>query len=140
VALGFDIVPDVFELAVGTDKERTSHDAEKRFAEEFLHTAGAVGFDGLEIRIAKEIEIEFLFGFETGLGFNGVAAHAENNHAKLVELLFCVAKLGRFNGSPGGVGLRVEEEHDVFSAEIREGDIVASVVLQTKRGGLVAYF
>ena len=140
MALGFDVVPDVFKLAVRADEESASHDAEKRFAEELLHAARAVGFDRFKIRIAQEIEVEFLFGFERGLSFDGVAAHAENDHAKLVELLFCVAKLGRFNGSAGGVGLRIEEEHDAPAAEFGERNVVADVVLQTKCGGFVAYF
>jgi len=45
VALCLDVVPDVFELAIRADKKGTSHDAEKRFAEECLHAARAVGFD-----------------------------------------------------------------------------------------------
>jgi len=45
VALRFDVVPDVLELAVGADKKSASHDAEKRAAEKLLHAARAVGFD-----------------------------------------------------------------------------------------------
>lgn len=75
-----DGVPDVFELAVDADQESTSYNSEKRFAEKFLHAARAEGFDGFQIRIAEEIEVEFLLGFEGGLGFDGVAAHAENDY------------------------------------------------------------
>jgi len=109
MAFGFDVVPDVFELAVQTDQERASHNSKKRFAEEFLHAARAVGFDRFEIGIAEKFEVEFLLGFEAGLGFDGVAAHAEDDHAKLIELFFCVTKLGRFNRSAGSVGLRIEK-------------------------------
>jgi hypothetical protein len=128
MTFSFDVVPDVLELAVRTDQERASHNSKKRFAEEFLHAARAVGFDRFEIRIAEEIEVEFLFGFEAGLGFDGVTAHAEDDHAKLVELLFCVAKLGRFNRSAGSVGLRIEEEYDALAKVVGEREVVAQVI------------
>ena len=128
MALCFDVVPDVFEFAVGADEKRASYDAKERTAKKFLHAARAVGLDGLEIRIAEEIEVEFLLGFETCLGFDGVAAHAEDDHANFIELLFCVAKLGRLNASARGVGLRIEEQHHAFAAEVGERNIVAGVV------------
>jgi len=140
VAFGFDVVPDVLELAVQTDQERASHNSKKRFAEEFLHAARAVGFDGFEIGIAEEIEIEFLLGLEAGLGFDGVAAHAEDDYAKLIELLFCVTKLGRFNRSAGSVGLRIEKEDYAFAEMVGESNVVTGVVLQAERGGFVAEF
>jgi len=62
------------------------------------------------------------------LGFDGIAAHAENDHAKLVELPFCVAKLGRFRCSAGSVGFRIEKKHDAFAEEVGERDVSASVV------------
>jgi len=140
VALRFDVVPNVFELAVRADEERAPDNAKERTAKEFLHAARAVGFDSLQVRIAQEIEVEFLLGFEGGLSFDGVAAHPEDDHAKLVELLFCVAKLGRFGRSAGSVGFRIEKQHDAFAEIVRERDVVADVVLQAKCGGFAAYF
>ena len=115
-----DGVPDVFELAIGADQECASHNSEKRFAEKFLHAARAEGLDGFQIWIAKEIEVEFLLGFEGGLGFDGVTAHAENDHAQLIELLFCVTKLGRFDRSTGSVGFGIEKEDDSFPEKVGE--------------------
>jgi hypothetical protein len=119
VAFCFYVVPNVFEFAVGANEKRTADDAEKRAAEKFFHAARAVGFNRLQIWIAKKIEVEFLFGFEGGLRFDGVAAHAEDDHAQLVELLFCVAKLGRFGRSTGSVGFRIEKQDDAFAEEVR---------------------
>jgi hypothetical protein len=133
VAFGFDVVPDVFELAVGADEIRAADDAERRTAKEFFHAARAESFD----RFAEEIEVELLFGFEGGLGLDGVAAHAEDDHAQLVELLLCVAKLGRFGRSTGSVGFRIEKQKDAFADEIRERDVFARVVLQAKRRSFV---
>jgi hypothetical protein len=140
MALRFDVVPDVFELTVCADEKGATDDAEERTAEELLHAARPIGFDRFEIGIAEEIEIQLLLGFEAGLDFDGVAAHSQDDHAKLVELPFCVAKLGRFNRSAGRVRLRIEEEHDAFAEMVGERDVVAGVVLQAKRGGFVAYF
>lgn len=109
MAFGADFVPDFLQFAVGANEVRAADDAKERFAEEFLHAARAVGFDGFEVRITEKIEVELVLGFEAGLRFDGVAAHAEDDHAELVELLFCVAKLGRFDRSTGGVGFRIEK-------------------------------
>ncbi len=77
----FDAVPDAFEFAVGADKKGAADDAQERAAEESFHAARTIGFDGFEIGVAEKIEIEFLLGFETGLGFHGVAAHAKDNYS-----------------------------------------------------------
>jgi hypothetical protein len=61
-----------------------------------------------------------LFGFEAGLGFHGIAAHAEDDYAELVEVFFCVAKLGRFGRSAGSVGFGVEEKDEAFAGEVGE--------------------
>lgn len=138
--LGFDVVPDVFELAVQANEEGAADNAEKRAAKEFLHAPRAVGFDRFQVRIAEEIEVEFLFGFEGGLCFDRIAAHTKDDHAKLIELLLCVAKLGRFRRSTGSVCFRIEKENDPFAEEVRERDLVAGVILQAKYGGFVACF
>jgi hypothetical protein len=74
------------------------------------------------------------------LGFDGVAAHSEDDHTQLVELFFCVAKLGRFNGSAGSIGLWIKEEHDALAEVVGERDVVARVILQPKCGGFIACF
>ena len=81
VAFHFDVVPDVFEFAVGADQKGAANDAQERAAEESFHAACAVGFDRFEIGVAEKIEIEFLLGFETGLGFHGIAAHTKDDYA-----------------------------------------------------------
>jgi hypothetical protein len=76
-----------------------------------------------------------LLGLEGGLGFDGVGAHAEDGDAEIVEFLFCVAKLGRFDGSTGGAGFGVEEEEDGLAGEVFERDGLAVVGLEAKGGG-----
>jgi len=76
VAFHLYVVPDVFEFAVGADEKGAANDAEKRTAQESLHAARAVGLDCFEIGVTEKIEVEFMFDFETGLDFHGVAAHS----------------------------------------------------------------
>ena len=82
----------------------------------------AVGFDGLVAGIAKQREIESIFGLEQGLCFDGVGAHAQDGHLELVELFFCVAKLGRFDDSTGSVGFGEEEQQNALPFEVLERD------------------
>ena len=81
MALRFDVVPNMFEVTVGADQKGTADNPKERPAEEFLHAARAIGFDSFQIWITEKVEIEFLLGFETGLGFDGITAHTENHHA-----------------------------------------------------------
>jgi hypothetical protein len=74
------------------------------------------------------------------LGFDGVAAHAEDGHAELIEIFFCVAKLGRFDPSTGGVGFGVEEKEDALPSEVFERDFFAFVGWETEVWGIGAYF
>jgi hypothetical protein len=69
------------------------------------------------------------------LGFDGVGAHAEDGDAEIVEFLFCVTKLGRFDGSTGSAGFGVEEEEDLPAGEVHECDGLAVVGLEAKGGG-----
>lgn len=45
MALRPHVVPNMFEVTVGTDQKSTADNAEERPAEEFLHAARAVGFN-----------------------------------------------------------------------------------------------
>ena len=138
VAFGFDGGPEGFDFAGFADKERTADDAHEFASHELLLLPDAVGFDGFVIGITEQGEIEFEFGLEQGLRFDRVGARAEDGHFELVELLFCVAKLGRFDDSTGSVGFREEEKQDSFAFEIFERDGFVFVGLQAERGGFVA--
>jgi hypothetical protein len=74
------------------------------------------------------------------LGFDGIGAHAEDGYTEFVKVFFCVAKLGRFDGSTRGIGFRVEEEEDLLSGEVLEGDGLAVVGLEAGGGGFGADF
>jgi hypothetical protein len=74
------------------------------------------------------------------LGFDGIGAHAEDGDTEIVEFLFCVTKLGRFDRSTGSAGFGVEEEEDLLAGEVFERNFVAIVGWEVKCGGFVAYF
>jgi len=81
-----------------------------------------------------------LLGLEPGLGFDGIGAHADYGDAELVEIFFCVTKLGRFHRSTGGVGLGVEEEEDALASEVIQRDVFAFVGFEAEGGGFGAKF
>ena len=138
VAFGFDGGPDGFDFASFADEERAADDAHEFASHELLLLPGAVGGDGFVVGIAEQREIESEFGPEQGLGIDGVGARTKDGHLEFVELLFCVAKLGRFDDSTSGVGFGEEEEEDALSLEIPERDGFVFVGLQAERGGSVA--
>jgi hypothetical protein len=120
VALGFDEGPDVFDFAGFADEEGAADNAHEGASHEMFFLPGAEFPDGLVGGVAEQGEIQILFGLERGLGFDGVGAQAENGDAELVEVFFCVAKLGRFDGSTGSVGFGVEEEEDLLAGKVFE--------------------
>ena len=118
MAFGFDQGPDVLDFAGFADEEGAADDAHEGAAHELFFLPGAELLNGFVGGVAEEREIEILLGLEGGLGFDGIGAHAKNGDAVFVEIFFCVAKLGRFDGSTGSVGFGVEEEEDALAGEV----------------------
>ena len=138
VAFGFDGGPDGFDFAGFADEERAADDAHEFAPHELLLLPDAEGGDGFVVGVAEQGEIKFEFGPEQGLRFDRVGAGAEDGYFELVELLFCVTKLGRLDDSTGGVGFGEEEEDDALALEVLERDGLVFVGLQAERGGFVA--
>jgi hypothetical protein len=118
VAFGFDGRPDSLDFAGFADEERAANDAHEFASHELLLPPGTIGFDGFVVEVAEQGKVEPVFGLEQSLAFDGIGAHAEDGDFELVELLFCVAKLGRLDDSTGGVGFREEKEKDATALEI----------------------
>jgi hypothetical protein len=74
------------------------------------------------------------------LGFDGIGAQAEDGDTQLVEVFFCVAKLGRFDGSTGGVGFGIKKQEDLLAGEVFEREFCAFVGLQAEGGGFGTEF
>jgi hypothetical protein len=108
----------VFDFAVLANEEGAADDTHEGTAHELFFLPGAEFLDGLVGGIAEQRKVEILLGLERGLGFDGVGAHAEDGDAEIVELFFCVAKLGRFDGSAGGAGFGVEKEEDLLAGVV----------------------
>jgi hypothetical protein len=130
----------VFDFAGFADEEGAADDAHEGAAHELFFLPGAEFGDEFVSGVAEQGEIEVLLGLEGGLGFDGIGAEAEDGDVKLVEIFFCVTKLGRFDGSTGGVGFGVEEEEDALSGEVGEGEDGAVVGFQGEVGGFGAWF
>ena len=118
MAFGSNEGPDLFDFAGFADEERTADDAHEGAAHELFFLPGAEFSDGFVRGIGEQRKIELVLGLERGLRFDGIGAHAEDGDSELVEFLFCVAKLGRFDRSTGGVGFGVEEKNDALAGEV----------------------
>jgi hypothetical protein len=79
--------------------------------------------------VAEQRKIKFLLGLETRQRLFRIATCAQDGYAQLVELLFCVAKLGRFGRSTGRAGFRKEKQQHALAAKIRERKFAALVCL-----------
>jgi hypothetical protein len=130
----------VLDFAALADEEGASDDTHEGAAHELFSLPGAELLDGFVGSVAEQGEIEILLSLEGGLSFDGIGAHAEDGDPELVEILFCVAKLGRFDRSTGGVGLGVEEEEDALAGVVFERNGVAFVGWEAEGGGFDAYF
>ena len=138
MAFGADGVPDFLDFAVGADQKAAAYDSLEQAAHEFLAAPRAVGLDHFVRGIAEQREIKFVLVAEVLQGLHRVGAGSENGDAELVELLFCVTKLGRFDRSTGSAGFGEEEQEHALAREVLEGDVLAFVGLETEGGGFGA--
>ena len=140
MALGFDEGPDFFDFAGLADEEGAADDAHEGAAHKLLFLPGAEFCDRLVSGIGEQRKIEIVLGFEGGLGFDGIGAHAEDGHTMIVEVFFCVTKLGRFDRSTRGVGFGVEEEEDAMALEISQGNKRVVVGFKAEAGCFATEF
>jgi hypothetical protein len=140
VALGFDEGPEFFDFAGFADDERTADDAHEGAAHELFFLPGAELLNSFVSGVAEQREIEPVLFLEGSQSFDGIGAHAENGEVELVELLLCVTKLGRFDGSTRSAGFGKEKEEDAPAGEVLESDFVAFVRQEAEGGGFGAYF
>jgi len=140
VAFGSDGGPGFLDFAGFADEKGTADDAHEGAAHELFFLPSAELLDGFVGWIAEQGEIEFVFFFEGGERLEGVGAHAEDYDTEVVEFFLCVAKLGRFNCSTGGVGFGKEEEEDALAGEVFERDFLAFVGLEAEGGGFGTNF
>jgi hypothetical protein len=118
VAFGSDGVPDFLDFAVGANQKTAANDSLEQAAHELLATPYTIRRDHLVRRVAKQREIELVLVAEVLQRLHRVGAGAEDGDAQLVELLFCVTKLGRFDCSTGSIRFWEKEEQDATAFEI----------------------
>ena len=131
--------PDLFDLAVLADQERTADDAHVSPAHELFLLPRAELLKRFMLGIAEQWKIEFVFFPEGGERLYGIGAHPQDGDAALVKFLFCVTKLGRLDRSTRSVCFRKEKEQYALAPEILQGQFRALVGLQGKIRSLGAY-
>jgi hypothetical protein len=140
MAFGPDGVPDFLDFAVGADQKTAANDALEQATHEFLAAPRAVGLDHFVRGIAEQREIQFVLVAEVLQRLHRVGAGSEDGDTELVELLFCVAKLGRFDRSTGGVRFGEKEKQDAAAFKILKRELFAAVGGEGEFGGFVADF
>jgi len=130
----------VLDLPISADQEAAAHNPLKRPAHEFLRAPCAVGFQHFVRGVAEQRKIQFLLGLEALQQLHRIGAGTQDDRAALVELRFCVTKLGRLNRSTRSVGLRKEENQDTLPVEVAEGDFFAVIRMQGEVRSFVADF
>lgn len=81
VSLGRRFIPNPGEASIRSNQKCGTHDSQEGFAEKLLHAPRAIGLDGLEVRIAEQREIQFVFGREFGLSLHFIGAAAQDDRA-----------------------------------------------------------
>ena len=81
VSLGRRFIPNPGDASIRANQKCGAHDSHERFTEELLHAPRAIGLDGLEVRIAEQREIQFVFGREFGLSLHFIRAAAQDDRA-----------------------------------------------------------
>ncbi len=140
MAFGSDDGPEFLDFAGLADEEGAADDAHEGAAHELFFLPDTEFPDDFVARIAEQGKIESVLFLERSKRFDGIGAHAEDGHVELLELLLCVTKLGRFDGSTGSAGFGEEKEEDALTGEVFEHDFLAFVGWEAKGGGFGAYF
>jgi hypothetical protein len=128
VAVGFYVLEDVTDLAVGADKEGGTGDALHLLAIHVLLFDDAEVVGHCLILVGQERVGQFVLVLKFFLGGGRVGGDAEYGDAGPGKLGICVAEPARFYGSTGGIGFRIEEEDDRFAAKLLQLDGVSILI------------
>jgi hypothetical protein len=131
VLLRVDLGEGVLDPAVRADDVR---DAARGAVRRGI--AGAVGQADRPLRVAQQGIGEGELRRERGVLLDRVERDPEDRRTLRFELRAQVAVPATFEGSSGGVGLRVEPQDDAAPAELVETPVLAVVILHVERGGL----
>jgi hypothetical protein len=104
----------------------------------FRRFGGSVGDADLAIGVAEQGEGEFELVGEAGVGVDVVETGAEDGGVLRFVIVDEVPEPGTFGRSARGIGLRIEPEHDLPSAQFVERDLAPAVIGDFKVRGLVA--
>lgn len=90
--------------------------------------------------VRQQLEGQGELGGEFGVGRRGVSTDAEDLGAGRGELLVQLAEGGRFLRSTAGVGLGIEEQHQMpLARDVRQADLAAVVGGQHRRRQAIAH-
>jgi hypothetical protein len=117
-----DLLKGVHNVTFGIDQKAHAVNADVLFAVHGLLFENSIGFAHLFINIGEQVEREAVFVFELLLFGDRVGGDAIDYGTDGLDTFECVAEPARFNGSTGGVRLRVEEQHRPLAFQRRQSD------------------
>src|SRR5699024_68238 len=141
VAGGLHVVESLVDRAVGGDDDRGPDDALYASSVVLLLTEGAVGTQGVLVRVTQQGEGQPFLVPELGELVRGVGRDAEDGEPGGVEVTQVVTEVAGLCGAPRGHGRRVEIQHDPFAGvgeHLAEVHLVAVGICQGEVGCPVA--
>ena len=137
MAFGLYFGKDVLDFAVGSDHEGGAGDTHNFPAVHIFFLDDAVGLGDFFVGIGEQRKWQFELLLKFLLCFGGVGGDAEQHGAGFLNLFVGVAEGAGLDGASGGIGAGVKVEHDYFSAQGFQRNIVAVLVVQSELGGLI---
>jgi len=104
----------------------------------FRRVGGAVGDTDLAVGVTQQGEGEFVFLSEAGVGVDVVETGAEDGGVLRFVLVDEVPEPGTLGRSARCVGLRIEPQHDLASAQIVQRNLAAVMIQHFEIRGFVS--
>src|SRR5688500_14514435 len=133
------VIPALDDLAVGSDQIRRPRDAHELAAVQRLLLPDAVLLGNRVVRVREQREREAVLGGELRLALLVEDADAEDHRLAAFVGRQLRLEVTRLLGAAWGVILRIEIENDRPSEVVGQLMRVAVLVLQRKRGRLLAW-
>ena len=140
MAVGFHLLKNVLDLAVGADDESGPRHAHHFFAVHILFLHHTVEIANGLIGVGDEGEGQIVFIRKLLLRLHRVGGYAQNNGAGFSNLLERFAEPARFDGSAWRIGPRIKVKHDPLGLVVLQRDLVAVLVERSKVRGFIINF
>ncbi len=120
MAFGFYFGKDAHDLSTAIDHKGSALNSFHLPAVHILFFEDAKGLADLLLAIGEQGVRQVVFLFKLFLGLGRIGRDTQDPRSGLLDFFECVAEPARFNGSAGGICLRIEEEHDHSALKVMQ--------------------